>query len=188
MRTAFFATLFVAIFTIVGGSKYYSVKSDLMRSRKTIDDEWLHVVVALQQRADLLPRLVNRVEEADPQATGVETEAAEARAALAHATTRRETIAASGRLDTATSRLLLLSDSRPRRQPKRKFLPLEDELAEAENHFLLARRKYNESLEHYNVDIQRFPANVVAGIAGFTRNDDYFKTEPGSADIPKVQF
>jgi LemA protein len=50
------------------------------------------------------------------------------------------------------------------------------------------RRKYNEVLEHYNVEIQKFPSNIVAGIAGFTRNDAYFKTEPGAREVPKVQF
>jgi hypothetical protein len=41
----------------------------------------------------------------------------------------------------------------------------------------VARRKYNESLVHYNARIQEFPFNLVARLAGFERNDAYFHTE-----------
>jgi len=50
------------------------------------------------------------------------------------------------------------------------------------------RRKYNEVLQHYNAQIQRFPDNIVASLSGFTRNDAYFSTEPGARQAPKVQF
>jgi hypothetical protein len=52
----------------------------------------------------------------------------------------------------------------------------------------LPRRKYNEALEHYNAQIQQFPENVVASIAGLTRNDAYFKTEPGGRPPIKAPF
>jgi LemA protein len=68
------------------------------------------------------------------------------------------------------------------------FLRLQDEIAGTENRIAVERRKYNETLEHYNAQIQRFPDNIVASLSGFTRNDAYFKTEPGARQAPKVQF
>ena len=65
---------------------------------------------------------------------------------------------------------------------------LQDEIAGSENRIAVERRKYNETLEHYNAQIQRFPDNIVASMSGFTRNDAYFKTEPGARQAPKVQF
>lgn len=186
MKAALLTTVALALIAILGVSKYYGVKNDLMKTRKNIDDQWLGVVLAVQQRADLIPRLIENLEKTDPKETDVCSALAEARAALARAKSREETIVASDSIDGAVSRLLLVSESHARPK-KRKFSPLEDELAEAENRFLLARRKYNEALEHYNVDIQRFPANIVAGIAGFSRNDAYFQTEPGTRELPKVQ-
>ena len=41
----------------------------------------------------------------------------------------------------------------------------------------MERRKYNDLLEHYNAQLQRFPANVVAGLSGLTRIDAYVRTE-----------
>ena len=46
----------------------------------------------------------------------------------------------------------------------------------------MERRKYNEALQRYNTSIELFPNNIVAGIGGFTRNDAYFKTEPGELE------
>ena len=48
--------------------------------------------------------------------------------------------------------------------------------------------KYNDVLEHYNAQIQRFPDNIVASMSGFSRNDAYFKTDAISRIPPKVQF
>ena len=35
-------------------------------------------------------------------------------------------------------------------------------------------------LEHYNAQIQRFPDNIVASIAGFARDDAYLPTDAGA--------
>jgi hypothetical protein len=49
-------------------------------------------------------------------------------------------------------------------------------LSDAENRIAVERRHYNDMLEHYNALIQRFPENIVAGLAGFRRNGDYLPT------------
>jgi LemA protein len=68
------------------------------------------------------------------------------------------------------------------------FLRLQDELAGTENRIAVERRKYNEAVQKYNTEIELFPNNLVAGIAGFSRNDEYFKTDPGSRSAPSVKF
>ncbi len=40
---------------------------------------------------------------------------------------------------------------------------LNEEIGYAEGSVAIERRKYNDLLEHYNAQLQRFPANVVAG-------------------------
>ena len=62
------------------------------------------------------------------------------------------------------------------------------ELAGTENRILQSRRRYNEAVQKYNTDISLFPANVVAAMSGYQREDAYFKTEPGARNAPKVQF
>ena len=88
----------------------------------------------------------------------------------------------------ARERLLVITENYPQLRSNENFLRLQDELAGTENRIAVERRKYNETLEHYNAQIQRFPDNIVASMSGFTRNDAYFKTEPGARQAPKVQF
>jgi LemA protein len=177
----------VILLAAAGGAKYYRVHKELLEARQLVDKRWTEVDAALGSRADLVPDLVRAVEKHAARETTVSAALADARAALAGARTPRQKIAASGRLDDAEARLLLISENYPHLMPKGTFL-MQDDLTETENRFLLARQKYNEALEHYNVMIQKFPANLVAGISGFPRDDAYFNTVPGSRDLTKGQY
>jgi len=178
----------LVVVALAAGSKYYSVKNDLITAREAVNAQWSDVDVALQRRADLIPNLVNTVKGFAAHETEVYKSIADARAALINGKTPQDKIAANDQLSGAISRLLVVAENYPQLKSNENFLQLQDELAGTENRIAVERRKYNEVLEHYNVEIQKFPANIVAGIAGFTRNDAYFKTEPGAREAPKVQF
>lgn len=186
MKGALFACG-VILLAAAGGAKYYRVHKELVEAQQLVDKRWTEVDAALASRADLVPDLLKVVEKHAGGESAVRAALAEARAAVAGAHTPREKIAASGWLDDAEARLLLVSENYPQLMPKGTFL-LQDSLTESENRFLLARQKYNEALEHYNVMMQKFPANLVAGLSGFSRDDAYFNTVPGARDLTKGQF
>lgn len=186
MKGALFACGAILL-AAAGGAKYYRVHKELVEARQLVDRRWADVDAALGSRADVVPDLMRAVEKHAAAEPAVTAALAEAQASLAAARTPREKIAASGRLDDAEARLLLVSENYPQLMPKGTFL-LQDDLTESENRFLLARQKYNEALEHYNVMIQKFPANLVAGVSGFSRDDAYFNTVPGSRDLTKGQY
>jgi LemA protein len=86
------------------------------------------------------------------------------------------------------SRLLVVVENYPQLKSNENFLRLQDELAGTENRIAVERRKYNETVQRYNTDIELFPKSIAAGMFGFQRNDAYFKTEPGARTAPKVAF
>jgi LemA protein len=176
------------LLAVFAGAKFIGTRNQLATEREAINAQWSQVDVALQRRADLIPNLVATVKGFAQHETEVFKDIADARAALAGGRTPADKIQANQQLDGALSRLLVLSENYPQLKSDQNFLALQDELAGTENRIAVERRKYNEALQSYNTLIELFPSNVVASLSGFTRNDAYFKTEPGARSAPKVQF
>ncbi|PYT33008.1 MAG: LemA family protein [Acidobacteria bacterium] len=170
------------------GGKYVGIRNDLVTKKEAVNAAWSQVDVALQRRADLIPNLVQTVKGYAKHEETIMTAVANARSALINAKTPQEKIAANTQLDGALGRLLVVVENYPNLKANETFLRLQDELAGTENRIAVERRKYNETVQSYNTQIQLFPNNIVASMSGFERNDAYFKTDPGARTAPKVAF
>jgi LemA protein len=183
--------LLVVILVVVAlmfGSMYVSRRNQMAVKREAVNAAWAQVDVVLQRRADLIPNLVQTVKGYAAQEQAVFGEIARARSALLGASTPQQKIAANGQLDGALGRLLALVENYPQLKSNENFLRLQDELAGTENRIAVERRRYNETVQDYNTYISLFPNSLIASIAGFTRNDAYFKTDEGARQAPKVDF
>src|SRR5215471_16446858 len=158
---------FVVVIVIVGVivlacfGAYVSTKNTLVSKNESVKAAWSQVDIVLQRRADLIPNLVETVKGYAQQEQTVFGDIAKARSALLSAGTPQEKIAANSQLDGALGRLLLIVENYPQLKSNENFLRLQDEPAGTENRIAVERRKYNELLEHYNAQIQRFPDNIV---------------------------
>ncbi len=64
----------------------------------------------------------------------------------------------------------------------------EADLANLEDQIQLARRYYNGAVRDYNVMVQQFPSNMVAGQTGF-KTATFFEIEDAKdRAVPKVSF
>src|SRR6267142_2437128 len=183
--------IILAVLLLVGlvfGGKYVGIRNDLVTKKESVSAAWSQVDVALQRRADLIPNLVETVKGYAKHEETIMTAVANARSALLGAKTPQEKIAANTQLDGALGRLLVVVENYPNLKANETFLRLQDELAGTENRIAVERRKYNETVQSYNTQIQLFPNNIVASMSGFQRNDAYFKTDPGARTAPKVAF
>lgn len=188
MKAWLIVLLVLALLVVIAGGKFVSSRNELVREREAVDAQWSQVDVVLQRRADLIPNLVATVKGIAAHETEVFKDIADARAALVGGRTPQEKIQANQQLDGALARLLVIAENYPQLRSNQNFLQLQDEIAGTENRIAVERRKYNEALQRYNTTISLFPDNIVASLSGFTRNDAYFKTEPGARTAPKVQF
>jgi len=188
MKIGLVILVILLILALILGSSYVSRRNQMAVKREAVNAAWAQVDVVLQRRADLIPNLVQTVKGFAVHEEQVFSEIAQARSALIGARTPADKIAANGALDSALSRLLVITENYPQLKSNENFLRLQDELAGTENRIAVERRRYNEAVQDYNTYISLFPNSLVASMSGFTRNDAYFKTEEGARTAPKVNF
>jgi LemA protein len=188
MKIGLVILVILLILALFLGSAYVSRRNQMAIKREAVNAAWAQVDVVLQRRADLIPNLVQTVKGFAVHEEQVFSEIAQARSALIGARTPSEKITANGALDSALSRLLVITENYPQLKSNENFLRLQDELAGTENRIAVERRRYNEAVQDYNTYISLFPNSLVASLSGFTRNDAYFKTEEGARTAPKVNF
>ncbi|MDP9170681.1 MAG: LemA family protein [Acidobacteriota bacterium] len=188
MKSGVIIAIVVVLALLLGGCEFVQSRNKLATERETISGEWSQVDADLQRRADLIPNLVETVKGYAKEETTVFEALANARAAMGGAKTPQEKIDANNQVTSALSRLLVVVENYPNLKANENFKQLQFSLEGTENRILQARRRYNEAVQKYNTDLSLFPANIVASMSGFQREDAYFKTEPGARTAPKVQF
>src|SRR6516164_1441213 len=188
MKAGLILVVILVVLALVFGGMYVGRRNQMAIKREAVSAAWSQVDVVLQRRADLIPNLVATVKGFAVHEEQVFSEIAQARAALIGAKTPADKIAANGALDSALSRLLVITENYPQLKSNENFLRLQDELAGTENRIAVERRRYNETVQDYNTYISLFPNSLVASFGGFARNDAYFKTDEGARTAPKVNF
>ena len=167
------ALVAVALFS---GAKCMAIHKDLVSERQAIDADWAQVDAALAHRASILPELTSTVRAEAPAEASVILKVNDACSELTAAHSQQQKIQANARLDEALARLMLLVENYPKLESSQKYGDLLDALKGAEYQIAVARRKYNEAVEHYNTRIDLFPNNIVASLTRLGKIDTYFKT------------
>lgn len=188
MKAVIVVLVVLAILAAMFGGMYVSRRNEMVLKSNAVQAAWSQVDIVLQRRADLIPNLVETVKGFAAQEQSVFGEIARARSQLLAAKNPQEKIAANNQLDSAIGRLLVVVENYPQLKSNENFLRLQDELAGTENRISVERKRYNDTILDYNNYIGVFPNSLIAGIAGFKKNDAYFQAQEGARQAPKVQF
>ncbi|MFY9608703.1 MAG: LemA family protein [Blastocatellia bacterium] len=177
----------VLLLLILGGSAVGTYNS-LYGKREVVRQQWSNVDVNLQRRADLIPNLVNTVKGYTKHEEQVFSEIAQARSRLiSPQASPDEKIAANTQMDSALSRLLVITENYPDLKASEQYKNLMTQLEGTENRIGVARRDYNQVVVDYNTSRGRFPGVILASVFGFQRQEE-FKADPGKRDNPEVRF
>jgi LemA protein len=155
---------------------------------EAIKQSWAEVQNQLQRRNDLIPNLVGTVQGVAQQEKDVFGQIAESRSKLASASTPQQTIEAANQQTAALGRLIAISENYPQLRSSEAFLQLMDNLSSTENRIAVARMRYNEKVQAYNVQRRRFPSNVTASVFGFKDTYPLFEAPPSAQKVPTVDF
>ncbi len=174
------------------------VYNRLVNSQQAVDAQWAQVQNVYQRRADLIPNLVNTVAGAANFEKSTLTEVTQARASVGQvkldpskaptdAAQLAEFEQAQGRLSSALSRLLVVSERYPDLKATGNFATLQSQLEGTENRIAVERGRFNETALAYNAAIRRVPAVFFAALLGF-KERPYFNATPAAQTPPEVKF
>jgi len=111
----------------------------------------------------------------------------ELRRQVAAATTPAEAMKASDALTRQVSGIFAVAESYPDLKASTNFVKLQEELTNTENKISYSRQLYNSVVSNYNVKLETFPSNIIAGMFGF-KAADFLQTPEEEKAVPKVDF
>jgi len=157
---------------------------------------WSNVESSYQRRNDLIGNLVKTVKGAADFEKTTLTQVIEARAKASATTIDPSNITpenmaafqqAQSGLSGALSRLLVTVERYPELKANQNFLDLQNQLEGTENRINVARDRYNEAVNTYDIFTSKFPNKILAGWFGFVEMTRY-TADPGSEKAPEVEF
>jgi LemA protein len=168
----------------------WAAYNGLVKRRNRTQEAWSEIDVELKRRHDLIPNLVSTVQgyAAHEKGTFEAVTKARADAVTAGATGDPGQIApAENALSGALRSLFAVAENYPQLRAVESFLQLQETLTATEDKIEYARRYYNTSARDYNIALQTFPRNLIAGPFGFTAVA-FFATDEEERAVPQVSF
>ena len=151
--------------------------NDFQRLDEETKSAWSEVLNQYQRRADLVPNIVATVKGEASFEQDTLTRVIEARAKATSIQVTPETLnnpeafnkfqAAQGELSGALSRLMVVSERYPTLQANQGFRDLRVTLEGTENRITVARNRYIETVQAYNVLACSFPNNLTAMVFNY---------------------
>jgi LemA protein len=162
------AALFALLITaLVVGFLVLATYNDVVALRLRIDKAWANIDVALKQRFDQLPNLVEAVRGVMSWEQTVLTEVTEARAAYSPAAPIPEQAATSAATTAAVRSLFATVERYPEVKSAANVMALQEEIERLEGMIADRRELYNDQVYRHNTRIAQVPAVFLAWIFGW---------------------
>lgn len=156
--------------------------------RTGVETSWAQVETQYQRRFDLIPQLVGATKGFLAQEQKVFGDIATARTHYAgSASGSDDRVAATGQMEGALSRLLVVMENYPQLTSNQTVRDLMVELAGTANRVNVAQQRYNEVVQEYDTHVHSFPDNLIASHFNF-KDKPLFTSENGANKAPTVDL
>lgn len=181
--------------TLLSGCGYNSIQA----ADEQVKAAWSEVLNQYQRRADLVPQLVKSVDAYMTHEREVLTQLTEARSKVGSVQITADQLEdpealkrfqqAQGELSSALSRLIAVSENYPQLKADGLFRDLQVQLEGTENRIAVARTRYVESVQAYNVLVRQFPAVITAKVLGYAPKANFgVENEAAISRPPEIRF
>ncbi|MDR7152916.1 LemA protein [Hydrogenophaga palleronii] len=173
--------------------------NDFQKLDEQSQSAWAEVLNQYQRRADLIPNIVatvkgeanfeqetlTRVIEARSKATSIQMTPE----MLNNPAAMQQFQAAQGEISSALSRLMVVVEQYPNLKANQGFSDLRVQLEGTENRITVARNRYIEAIQAYNVLARSFPTNLTAMVFGYQPKANFqVQNEAAISSPPTVDF
>jgi LemA protein len=182
--------LILALLASLSGCGY----NEFQRLDEQTKSAWSEVLNQYQRRADLVPNLVATVKGEANFEQETLTRVIEARAKATSVQVTPETLndpqafqrfqQAQGELSSALSRLLVVSERYPDLKANQGFRDLRVQLEGTENRITVARNRYIQAVQQYNVLARSFPTNLTAMVFNYDPKPSFSVQNEAQISVP----
>lgn len=168
MSPASIAALFAVVLTLlIVAFLLLTTYNAIVDLRLRIDKAWSNIDVALKQRFDQLPNLVEAVRGVMSWEQDVLREVSAARSAYSPSAPIPDQAATSAATSSAVRTLFAVVERYPEVRSAANVLALQEEIERLESMIADRRELYNDQVYRYNTRIAQVPAVVLAGLLGW---------------------
>jgi LemA protein len=170
--------------------------NDFQRLDEQTKSAWSEVLNQYQRRADLVPNIVATVKGEAAFEQETLTKVIEARARATSIQVTPETLndpaafnkfqAAQGELGSALSRLMVVAEQYPNLKANQGFSDLRVQLEGTENRVTVARNRYIQAVQEYNVLARSFPSNLTAMVFSYAPKANFTVQNEAAISAPPV--
>jgi LemA protein len=187
--------LLAVLVSLLSGCGYNQIQIN----DEAVGASWSEVLNQYKRRADLIPNLVSIVQGYAAHEKEVLTKVTEARASVAGVKATPELVndpdafakfqKAQGELSSALSRLLVVAENYPQLKADANFRDLQAQVEGTENRITVARKRYIDAVQAYNIGVRTFPNNLTAMVFGYKPKANFaVEDEKAVATPPTIRF
>ena len=173
--------------------------NEFQNKDEAIKGAWGEVVNQYQRRADLIPNLVNTVKGYASHERETLEAVTKARASATSFQITPEVLndpeafkkfqQVQGQLSSALSRLMVVAEKYPNLKADTSFRDLQSQLEGTENRITVARQRYIQAVQEYNVLARSFPTNLTAMMFHYQVKPSFMvENEKAISSAPTVNF
>lgn len=145
-----------------------------IRDRNLIKEAWSGIDVQLKRRHNLIPNLVASVKGYSSHEKTLFEDITKKRSEASKIQSIKEKAPAESDLSGMLKNLFIVAENYPDLKASQNFLDLQNQLVEIEDQLQYARRYYNGAVRNYNIRVESFPSNIIAGVFNF-KQDNFFE-------------
>lgn len=176
------AVVVILLLACVGGY------NTLVKGRIAVDEAFSTMDVYLKKRFDLIPNLVETVKGYAKHESSTLEAVVKMRNVNYGSMSQAEKIENGTQLSKVLPQIFALSESYPDLKANQNFMELSSQLQKLEDDISNARRYYNGAVKKYNMSVQTFPRNIIAGMFHFETRPMFEVEDTAQRENVQVKF